>query len=115
MPTIQTLLGKIYSISYGLGGRDDVQFGLTVELKGNGWGTVDFIGVWDYNHIETPSEYATWTEESRTNKLVALNRKISELLKITNVKTIDQLKNKPVEATFENGILKSWRILTEVL
>ena len=65
--------------------------------------------------METPSEYATWTEESRTDKLVALNRKISELLKITNVKTIDQLKNMPIEATFENGILKSWRILTEVL
>lgn len=115
MPTFEKLLGKIYSISYGLGGHDDVQFGLTVELKGHGWGTVDFIGVWDYNHIKTPSEYAQWTEESRTDKLVALNRKISELLKITNVKTIDQLKGMPVEVTFENGTLKSWRILTEVL
>lgn len=115
MPTITKLLGKIYSISYGLGGHDDVQFGLTIELKGSTWGTVDFIGVWDYNHIESPSEYTKWTEDDRTNKLVALNQKISELLKITNVKTIDQLKNKPVEATFENGTLKSWRILTEVL
>lgn len=115
MPTFETFLGKIYSISYGLGGHDDVQFGLTVELKGNTWGTVDFIGVWDYNHIKTPSEYAKWTEEDRTDTLVALNRKISELLKITNVKTIDQLKNKPVEVTFEKGTLKSWRILTEVL
>lgn len=115
MPTITKLLGKIYSISYGLGGHNDVQFGLTVELKGITWSTIDFIEVWDYNHIKIPSEYAKWTEEDRTDKLVALNRKISELLKITNVKTIDQLKNKPVEATFENGSLKSWRILTEVL
>ena len=115
MTTFEKLLGKIYSISYGLRGHEDAYFGLIVELRGNGWGTVDFIGVWDYNYIETPSEYAKWTEEDRTDKLVALNRKISELLKITNVKTIDQLKNKPVEATFENGSLKSWRILTEVL
>ena len=115
MPTIEKLLGKIVAIHYGLGGYQDAQLGLSITLEGKGWGTDTFIGIWDYSHISSPTESYNWTEEDRTNKLVEVNRKISELLKQAKVSTIDKLKNIPIEATFECHTLKDWRILTEVL
>lgn len=115
MPTIEKLLGKIASIHFGLGGYQDAQLGLSITLEGKGWGTNTFIGIWDYSYIPSPTEFHNWTEEDRTNKLIEVNRKISELLKQANVSSIDKLKNIPIEATFECGILKDWRILTEVL
>lgn len=115
MPTVEKLLGKIASIHYGLGGYQDVQLGLSVSLEGKGWGTNTFIGIWDYSHIPSPTDVYKWTEGDRTNKLIEVNRKISELLKQAKVSTIDQLKGIPIEARFECNTLKDWRILTEVL
>jgi hypothetical protein len=115
MPTVEKLLGKIASIHYGVGGYQDVQLGLSITLEGNGWGTTVFNGIWDYSYIPSPTELHKWTEEDRTNNLIKVNRRISELLKQAKVPTIDKLKNIPIEATFECGTLKDWRILTEVL
>lgn len=115
MPTVEKLLGKIASIHFGLGGYQDAQLGLSISLEGKGWATNTFIGIWDYSYIPSPTEFHKWTEEDRTNKLIEVNRKISELLKQANVSSIDQLKNIPIEATFECSTLKDWRILTEVL
>lgn len=115
MPTIEKLLGKIVAIHFGLGGYQDVQLGLSISLEGKGWATNTFIGIWDYSYIPSPTEFHNWTEEDRTNRLIEVNRKISELLKEAKVSTIDQLKNIPIEATFECMTLKDWRILTEVL
>jgi hypothetical protein len=42
-------------------------------------------------------------------------RYVSSLLKDAKVNSVDQLKGKPVEVTFDGNMLKSWRILTEVL
>lgn len=115
MPTVKKLLGKIASIHFGLGGYQDAQLGLSISLEGKSWATNTFIGIWDYSYIPSPTEFHNWTEEDRTNKLIEVNRKISELLKQAKVSTIDQLKNIPIEATFECMTLKNWRILTEVL
>lgn len=115
MPTVEKLLGKIASIHYGVGGYQDVQLGLSITLEGKGWGTTVFNGIWDYSYIPSPTELHKWTEEDRTNQLIKINRNISELLKQAKVPTIDKLKNIPIEATFECGTLKDWRILTEVL
>lgn len=115
MPTVEKLLGKIASIQFGLGGYQDAQLGFSITLEGIGWGTSTFIGIWDYSYIPSPTEFHKWTEEDRTNKLIEVNRKISELLKEAKVSNIDQLKNIPIEAKFECGTLKDWRILTEVL
>lgn len=112
---IEKYLGKITHISFGLGGYQDVQFGLSVTLEGQGVGTNSFIGAWDYNWIEKPNERAEWTEEDRTKTMIELLRKISGLLKAAKVKSIDQLKGIPIEMTFENSTLKDWRILEEVL
>lgn len=37
-------LGKITRVSFGLGGYQDIQFGLSVTLEGQGIGTNAFIG-----------------------------------------------------------------------
>ena len=112
---IKKYLGKITHISFGLGGYDDVQFGLSVTLEGQGVGTNIFIGAWDYNYMDTPGEYTQWKEEDRTNTMINMLRKISDLLKAAKVMSVDQLKDKPIEMTFEDNTLKDWRILTEVL
>lgn len=112
---IKKYLGKITHISFGLGGYDDVQFGLSVTLEGQGVGTNIFIGAWDYNYMDKPGEYTQWKEEDRTNTMINMLRKISDLLKAAKVMSVDQLKDKPIEMTFEDNTLKDWRILTEVL
>ena len=68
-------------------GLDDRnRLGLHFELRGDCWGT-------------------SWSEfEDITTILIS-----------ANVNYISQLNGVPVEAIFENNILKSWRILTEVL
>lgn len=112
---IEKYLGKITHISFGLGGYQDAQFGLFVALEGQGVGTNVFIGAWDYNWVKEPGEHAKWTEEERTKIMIELLRKVSDLLKAAKVKSVDQLKGKPVAMTFENMTLKDWRILEEVL
>jgi hypothetical protein len=42
-------------------------------------------------------------------------RYVSKLLKESKVDSVEKLKGKPVEVTFEGNMLKEWRILTEVL
>lgn len=114
---IKKYLGKITHISFGLGGYQDVQLGLSVTLDGGGIGTNVFIGgAWDYNFIKEPGESARWTEKDRTKIMIDMLRKISDLLKAAKVNSIDELKGKPIEMTIEDlNTLKDWRILTEVL
>lgn len=109
-------LGKITQVSFGLGGYQDVQFGLTVTLEGQGIGTNTFIGgAWDYSFMKEPGEGARWTEEDRTKIMLDMLKTLSCLLKDAKVNSVEQLKNKPVEMVFENNTLKDWRILKEVL
>jgi hypothetical protein len=42
-------------------------------------------------------------------------RYVSKLLKEAKVDSVEKLKGKPIEATFDGNMLKEWRILTEVL
>ena len=89
----ETELGKIDNIKFGLGGRDDSDMGLSVTLTGKGWGVSDF-------------KYSTSPDFYTHLKILLTKAKVLH---------IDQLKNIPVEATFENKLLRSWRILEEVL
>jgi hypothetical protein len=42
-------------------------------------------------------------------------RYVSKLLRDAKVDSVEKLKGKPIEATFDGNTLKEWRILTEVL
>lgn len=107
-------LGKIESIRFGVGGYQDCQLGVHVTLGNGSWGVGDSRSVWDPERIKC-SEHAKWTEEDRDKGMTEVMRYLSTLLKDAKVDSVDQLKGKPVEVTFEGNLLKEWRILTEVL
>ncbi len=107
-------LGKIEKVSFGLGGYNSSMLGISFTLGNGSWGVGDFKGYWDAQQIEW-SKHAKWTEEDRSKSYDETLRYISKLLKEAKVDSVDALKNKPIEATFDGNILKEWRILTEVL
>lgn len=107
-------LGKIEKVSFGYGGYQDIQFGLTVTLSFQGMGCIDFIeGGWSED--VKVDKYTKWTEKDRQIQRAEMVKKINKLLKDAKVSTIDQLQGKPIEVINEGLKLKSWRILTEVL
>lgn len=109
-------IGKIQKLRVGHGGRDDVMFGVDIVLGGNdGWGVGTFRGTWSPALMGPPSQGAKWDEASRNANIVDTFRWLDQLLKDAKVKDVNDLIGVPVEATFNTGVLESWRILTEVL
>lgn len=108
-------IGKINKIRLGYGGYQDAQFGLTVELYSSkeSWAVTDFKGFWSIN--TKCDKNCKWTEKDRDNSFANVMKLINTLLKESNKDSLDELKNVPVEVTFDGMTLKSWRILTEVL
>jgi len=107
-------LGKISSVSFGLGGYQDCMLGLHIIFSFNGAGVGTSISTWDANKIEH-TEHTQWTEEERSKQYDDIMRKVSDLLAEAKVDCITKLKGIPVEVTMENRTFKEFRILTEVL
>ncbi|NBU82056.1 MAG: hypothetical protein EBS55_10460 [Flavobacteriaceae bacterium] len=107
-------LGKIEDVRFGLGGYQGAMLGLHVTLGASGWGVSDSRANWDAEQIKC-SEHAKWTEQDRDEWYTEIMRYVSKLLKEAKVDSVDKLKGKPVEVTFDGNMLKEWRILTEVL
>lgn len=103
-------LGKIQSICFGYGGYQGAMLGVSVTLGGAGWGVSDHRGTWAER-----SEFAKWTVEDQMKIWADVCVWVRDLLKDAKVQSLDQLKGIPVEVTFEGNVLKSWRILKEVL
>lgn len=88
---------------------------LKINYNGNNdWGVQDSRSAWDAENIKY-SKNSKWTEADRDKKYAEIVRYLSKLLKDAKVNSIDKLKGIPVEVTFEDNMLKEWRILTEVL
>jgi hypothetical protein len=102
----EVLLGKIKSVSFGFGGSEDYQIGLSLHFGGGGWGVSKFYGFWSNN--KAPS----FNKES---DMVELCYALDDILCRAKVSSVDRLKGIPVEVTFIDGALKAWRILEEVL
>ena len=109
MTTIE--LGKIKSVRFGFGGYQDAQFGLTVDMGGDGWGVGDFKGWWS----SPPSSGAKWTEADRREGFSDLTLWLIDLMTQAKVHDVADLHGVPVEITFDGNLLKSWRVLSEVL
>lgn len=109
-------LGKISNIEFGLGGYNDACIGMTLTFEGIGFGCVHFeSGGWSNTLIEH-TEYCKWTEDDRAKQQSLLIQKIDKLLSEAKICNINDLKNQPVELTFDDSrTLKSWRLLTAVL
>jgi len=109
-------IGKIKSVSFGLGGYENSMLGLEVSLGGSGWGCMTSEMAWDANKVKV-DKYACWTESDRAKQYSKIMYFLSDLLAKAKVNNVSKLKDIPIEATFDgpNGKLTSWRILEEVL
>ena len=107
-------LGKIESVHFGLGGYQGAMLGIHVTLSNGSWGVGDSRGQWDAEQISC-SEHSKWSESDRDVWYAEIMRYVSKLLKDAKVDSVDKLKGKPVEVTFNGNSLKERRILTEVL
>ena len=111
---METRLAKISDITFGLGGYQECMIGLHVTLEGKGWGVGATESAWDAEKIKHTVR-CKWTEKDRNKQYAEIMRYVSKLLKQAKVDSIDKLKNIPVEVTMDGNLLKSWRILEEVL
>lgn len=107
----EKMLGHIDSVQFGIGGYNEAMFGLSVHCRGEGCGVSSFDGTWAF----PPSDNAKWTEQDRRDHYADMCIRIIELLKQAKVDDVAKLKGKPVELEFDGNLLKSWRLLTEVI
>ena len=108
-------LGKIECVKFGHVGYNEAQLGLQFTFSGGSWGVVyNSDAFWDAELIECTS-HCDWSDDDRDEAYAKIMREVSSLLAQAQVHDIYELKGKPVECTFDGNLLKSWRILTEVL
>lgn len=107
-------LGKINHLRIGMGGYQDCMFGISIDLGGEGWGVGDFKGFWSPARMKR-SDNAQWTEADRDEEIVTTFRWLDALMAEAKVTDSNELVGIPIEATFDGMLLKSWRILKEVL
>lgn len=111
MNETRTELGHISNATYGVGGYDDAEFGLSLTFEGKGWGVGTFSGGWS----GSPTSGAKWDETEQDEWFAKTARLVIATLKDAKKNDVSKLVGAPVEVTFEGMILKSWRVLTEVL
>ncbi|MBW2595117.1 MAG: hypothetical protein JRC93_03945 [Deltaproteobacteria bacterium] len=71
------------------------------------------MGAWS---IRTKvSKYTEWTEADRDAQLAKTMRYLNQLLIDAKKQHVNELVGVPVEIVFNDGMLSSWRILTEVV
>ena len=104
-------LGKITHFDVGLGGYDGAMFGMSVTLGGKGWGVQDFDGTWS----RQPDEHCKWTVEDQLKLWGVMCRRVATLVAKEKAITRADMVGIPVEVTFNDNSLHSWRILDEVL
>ena len=101
-------LGKIEKVEFGF---FDGRFGISFTLKAaSGWNVDDFWGGW-----ASRPEHAKWTLEEQDVAIAGIWRRLIKTMEEAKANDITKLVGKPIELTTEGMMLKSWRILTEVL
>lgn len=74
---------------------------LFVELSGEDWGVQNSYPIIPGLKAKNPSEWKIFP--------------LAEYMQAAKVNHLAKMRGTPVEATFDRDILKSWRILTEVI
>lgn len=111
----EVVLGKIKSVKFGII-SNEFQMGIELGLGSDvgSWGVTYTKGFHDFNR-NVHTDYCNWTPESNNYQMLETMKYISDLLEDAKVSNVSDLKGKPVEVTFENNMIKSWRILKEVI
>ena len=105
-------LGKIKSVTIGYCGYQDGEIGFQFTLGGENWNVVAPA----YSACASdPDERCKWTKEDQLEALGTAWLSIRDLIRDAKVKDVRKLVGIPIEATFDGQLLKSWRILSEVL
>jgi hypothetical protein len=104
-------LGKIETVSFGI---RDGRLGLHLEFTFGAKGCIWSEWTWDFVSVERTNN-AQWTELEREQRAVELMKKISRYLNEAKVTSISDLKNIPVECSFLGNMMRSWRVLKEVI
>ena len=104
---MKTELGKIEKVEFGFW---DGRFGLQFKLFAGGWNVDDFWGGWAHR-----PQHAQWTQESQDKDIAAIWHRLIQTMEEAKVQDYQKLVGKPIEVTTDGMMLKSWRILTEVI
>lgn len=104
-------LGRISKAEFGWGGYQEAMFGLTVTISSPGTGVSDFRGAWGIER----SKHAKWTEEDRAKEIFEAVWHLKDILSKAKKMHVSQLVGVPVEVTSDGNMMKSWRVLEEVL
>lgn len=101
-------LGKISGATLGHDG--DGRFGLSLDFDMHGTGVGTFVGHWS-----TRPERAQWTLEDQARSFANVMYLLRDTLTAAKRRNVSQMIGIPVEVTIEGGMLKSWRVLEEVV
>ena len=85
--------------------------GLSIKLGGQSWSVSDFKGAWGIDR----GSHCQWSENDRLRQLGEACMFVRDLLRKAKVKAVMELHGVPIEASFEDNRLISWRVLEEVL
>lgn len=102
-------LGKIKQFDFGI--FDGYRFGVRFELGGEAWGVQDEKSFF----VKFNPNAKTWDMETMKEEYASIMFYIRDLLTKAKSSNINDLVGIPVECTFEGNLLRSWRILEEVL
>lgn len=107
-------LGKIANVSIGTGGYQDAMFGVSFSLSFDGGSSVsDFWGGWGPGIKHTAS--CKWTDAERLSSITDAFWKLANLMRDAKVIDAAKLAGVPIEVEVDGNLLKSWRVLKEVL
>lgn len=107
-------LGKIARVYIGEGGYQDSMFGISFSLSFDTGSSIgDFWGAWG-PRIECTA-HCKWTDADRRSQIADAFWRLAKLMHDAKVQDAAKLAGVPVEVEIEGNILKSWRVLTEVL
>ena len=103
-------LGRITRATFGFGGYDNAMIGLSLSFQGEAWGVKDFKGTW-----ANWTERRKWTLDEQRGVFADAVELLRDTLHAAKKTDIAELVGTPVEVTFEGNVIKSWRVLTEVV
>jgi len=104
-------IGKISAVSFGFGGYQDVQFGITLSVDTE----IGCANTGRWMWVNEPDKHTKWSTEDQSREYANIMRYVIKLMKDAKVSTVQELKGKPIEATWEGNWLTEIRILTEVI